>query len=66
MVWVMGGLSVAHIYRTVTDFGGYHLDFSTPLMIIVQKLSLVAFAVHDGEWCVGVGVGVGVCVCGCV
>jgi lysophospholipid acyltransferase 1/2 len=49
MVWVMGSLSVAHIYRTLTDYGGYHLDFSGPLMIIVQKLSLVAFAVHDGK-----------------
>lgn len=48
MVWVMGTMSIAHLYRTLTDFGGYRLDFSGPLMILVQKLSLVAFAVHDG------------------
>ena len=50
MLWVMGTMSAAHLYRTLTDFGGYHLDFSGPLMILVQKLSLVAFAVHDGQY----------------
>ena len=29
MVWVMACLSAAHLYRTLTDFGGYHLDFTT-------------------------------------
>ena len=28
MVWAMGCISAAHIYRLVTDFGGYHLDFT--------------------------------------
>lgn len=28
MVWVMGCLSVAHLYRTLTDYGGYHLDIT--------------------------------------
>lgn len=50
MLWVMGTMSAAHLYRTLTDFGGYHLDFSGPLMILVQKLSFVAFAVHDGQY----------------
>ena len=50
MVWVMGLLSLCHIYRTVTDYGGYTLDFSGPMMILAQKLTLVGFAVHDGEW----------------
>ena len=49
MVWVMGCMCFSHIYRTLTDYGGYHLDFTGPLMVLVQKLSLVAFAVHDGR-----------------
>ncbi len=28
MVWAMGSLSAAHIYRLVTDYGGYTLDFT--------------------------------------
>ena len=28
MVWAMGCISAAHTYRLVTDFGGYHLDFT--------------------------------------
>ena len=49
MVWAMGSMSTAHIYRMMTDFGGWHLDFTGPLMILVQKITLVAFALHDGE-----------------
>ena len=49
MVWAMGSVSAAHYYRLVTDYGGWHLDFTGPLMIIVQKITLVAYALHDGE-----------------
>lgn len=44
----MGMLSIAHIHRQITDYGGYTLDFTGPLMIFVQRISYVAFSVHDG------------------
>ena len=28
MVWAMGSLCVSHIYRMMTDYGGWHLDFT--------------------------------------
>ena len=49
MVWAMGSLSAGHIYRMVTDDGSWQVDFTIPFMIIVQKVTLVAFALHDGE-----------------
>ena len=69
MVWAMGSLCAAHYYRLVTDYGGWHLDFtgylvfrsifpvspdmfliySSPLMLIIQKLTMVAYAIHDGR-----------------
>ena len=48
MVWAMGTLSIYHMYRLVTDWGGYHLDLSGPMMILAQKISLVGYATHDG------------------
>ncbi|KAL9962973.1 hypothetical protein ACROYT_G032132 [Oculina patagonica] len=44
----MGFLSVAHLHRQITDYGGYTLDFTGPLMILVQRTTYVAFSVHDG------------------
>nr|XP_058944698.1 lysophospholipid acyltransferase 6-like isoform X2 [Pocillopora verrucosa] len=44
----MGFMSVAHLYRQITDYGGYTLDFTGPLMVLVQKITYVAFSVHDG------------------
>ncbi|XP_065897964.1 lysophospholipid acyltransferase 2-like isoform X2 [Dysidea avara] len=48
MVWMLTCISAAHIYRLITDYGGYHLDFTGPLMVIVQRTTYVAFALHDG------------------
>ncbi|XP_068736427.1 lysophospholipid acyltransferase 6-like [Montipora capricornis] len=42
-------LAVSHLYRQITDYGGYTLDFTGPLMIFVQRISYVAFSVHDGS-----------------
>ena len=28
MVWMLMCMSAAHIYRMMTDYGGYHLDFT--------------------------------------
>ncbi|XP_028405990.1 lysophospholipid acyltransferase 1-like isoform X2 [Dendronephthya gigantea] len=44
----MSWLSINHIYRQVTDYGGYKLDITGPLMLITQRLTYVGFAVHDG------------------
>ncbi|XP_048589637.1 lysophospholipid acyltransferase 6 isoform X2 [Nematostella vectensis] len=44
----MGILSAAHLYRQITDYGSYVLDYTGPLMIITQKIIYVAFSVHDG------------------
>ncbi|CAL1538713.1 unnamed protein product [Lymnaea stagnalis] len=43
-------LSVCHIYRQVYDYGGYTLDITGPLMIQTQKLTSLAFALHDGRY----------------
>ncbi|EDO40788.1 predicted protein, partial [Nematostella vectensis] len=47
-VVAMGILSAAHLYRQITVYGSYVLDYTGPLMIITQKIIYVAFSVHDG------------------
>ncbi|XP_005101404.1 membrane-bound O-acyltransferase domain-containing protein 2 [Aplysia californica] len=49
-VFSMLYLSVCHIYRQVYDYGGYTLDITGPLMIQTQKLTSLAFALHDGRY----------------
>nr|KAI8732524.1 membrane-bound O-acyltransferase domain-containing protein 2 [Biomphalaria glabrata] len=49
-VFSMGYLSVCHIYRQIYDYGGYTLDITGPLMIQTQKLTSLAFALHDGRY----------------
>ncbi|CAB4012313.1 Hypothetical predicted protein [Paramuricea clavata] len=44
----MSWLSANHIYRQVTDYGGYKLDITGPLMLITQRVTYVGFALHDG------------------
>ncbi|PFX28210.1 Membrane-bound O-acyltransferase domain-containing protein 2 [Stylophora pistillata] len=44
----LGTLSVAHVYRQVTNYGEHAVDFSGPLMLIVQKVTYIAFNLHDG------------------
>ncbi|KAL5493207.1 hypothetical protein EMCRGX_G014354 [Ephydatia muelleri] len=48
IVFAMASMSAAHIYRMMVDYGGWHLDFTGPLMLIVQRVTLTAFALHDG------------------
>ncbi|CAG5124481.1 unnamed protein product, partial [Candidula unifasciata] len=43
-------LSGCHIYRQIYDYGGYTLDITGPLMIQTQKLTSLAFALHDGRY----------------
>lgn len=42
-------LSANHIYRQYTDYGGYTLDITGPLMIITQKMSSLAWSCYDGQ-----------------
>ncbi|KAL4224814.1 hypothetical protein ACF0H5_015510 [Mactra antiquata] len=46
----MGYLSYCHIYRMVLDYGGYTLDITGPMMMCVQKIVAVAYALHDGAY----------------
>ncbi|KAH9526004.1 Lysophospholipid acyltransferase 1 [Dermatophagoides farinae] len=43
-------LSAIHTHRLVFgDFAGtYQMDISAPIMILVQKITLIAFSLHDG------------------
>lgn len=41
-------LSMIHVYRIYYDYGSYSLDITGPLMIITQKVTLLAFSIHDG------------------
>ncbi|KAK3087520.1 hypothetical protein FSP39_006924 [Pinctada imbricata] len=47
-VFSMLYLSIVHIYRQIYDYGGYTLDITGPLMILTQKTTSIAFALHDG------------------
>uniref|UniRef100_A0A3P8YA24 Membrane bound O-acyltransferase domain containing 2a n=1 Tax=Esox lucius TaxID=8010 RepID=A0A3P8YA24_ESOLU len=57
----LGYLSFCQITRVyVFDYGMYSADFTGPMMVITQKITSLAFEIHDGETCVCV------CVCVCV
>ncbi|XP_020892065.1 membrane-bound O-acyltransferase domain-containing protein 2 [Exaiptasia diaphana] len=42
-------LSTSHLMRQIYDYGSYKLDYTGPLMILVQKVTYIAFSVHDGK-----------------
>ncbi|XP_064481115.1 lysophospholipid acyltransferase 6-like [Ornithodoros turicata] len=44
----MGYLSAIHVLRQAYDYGGYHLDVTGPLMVATQKVTSLAFNLHDG------------------
>eukprot|EP00163_Fabomonas_tropica_P019340 TRINITY_DN3393_c3_g1_i5.p1 TRINITY_DN3393_c3_g1~~TRINITY_DN3393_c3_g1_i5.p1 ORF type:complete len:271 (+),score=50.94 TRINITY_DN3393_c3_g1_i5:89-901(+) len=48
-VFAMGWLSAAHIYRMITDYGGWTLDATGPQMVLTVKLTSFAFNVYDGS-----------------
>ncbi len=48
MAWCLGYLTVNHLYRMYTNFGGFDLDISTYTMLQVCKLSAIAFCYKDG------------------
>ena len=37
-----------HIYRMIANYGQYTLDLSFPLMVMMQRVTYVAFSYHDG------------------
>jgi len=41
-------LSYLHIYRMVTDYGGWRMDVSTIYMMSICKFSAIAFSYEDG------------------
>ncbi|KAM7534248.1 hypothetical protein Aperf_G00000105188 [Anoplocephala perfoliata] len=41
--------SWAQLYRMQIDYGGYSVDVSLPLMVLVQRLTLLAANLWDGE-----------------
>jgi len=41
-------LSLVHIKRQVYSYSSYTLDISGPLMILTQKVTSLAFSLHDG------------------
>lgn len=49
MVWVMGYLTVCQVIRVyIFNYGILSTDFSGPLMTVTQKLTILAFQLHDG------------------
>jgi lysophospholipid acyltransferase 1/2 len=46
--FVLAYLSGQHIYRMITNFGGYEMDITTYTMILIAKLSALAFCYSDG------------------
>lgn len=48
-VFALGYLTVCQITRVyIFDYGQYSADFSGPMMIITQKITSLAFEIHDG------------------
>lgn len=47
--WMLGYLSVQHLWRMHTDYGGWSLDVTGPTMILTIKVSSLAFNLFDGE-----------------
>ncbi|KAF2885530.1 hypothetical protein ILUMI_20680 [Ignelater luminosus] len=41
-------LSCIHLHRQMYDYGSYTLDITGPLMVITQKVTSLAFSIHDG------------------
>lgn len=41
-------LSIIHLNRQIYDYGSYVLDVTGPLMVMTQKVTSLAFSLHDG------------------
>ena len=49
MAFVLVYLSSSHIYRMMTNFGGWEMDITTYTMILTCKLSAMSFCYKDGS-----------------
>ncbi|XP_015431977.1 PREDICTED: lysophospholipid acyltransferase 1 isoform X2 [Dufourea novaeangliae] len=41
-------LSCVHYHRQIYNYGSYTLDITGPLMVITQKVTSLAYSIHDG------------------
>ncbi|XP_044757629.1 lysophospholipid acyltransferase 2 isoform X3 [Coccinella septempunctata] len=41
-------LSVLHLYRQIYDYGSSNVDITGPIMVMTQKVTSLAFSLHDG------------------
>lgn len=48
MAFVLIYLSLQHIIRMITNFGGWEMDITTYTMMLTTKLSALSFAYSDG------------------
>ena len=48
-LWAMSYMSCAHIYRMIVDYGGWTIDFTTPQLLVTQKMMNIAFALYDSS-----------------
>ncbi|KAL6071178.1 Lysophospholipid acyltransferase [Balamuthia mandrillaris] len=48
-VWVMGYMSVSHIYRMWDDYMGWNMDFTAPQLILTIKLTSMGYNYYDGR-----------------
>lgn len=48
MVWMMGFMTVCHLWRLETDYLGWTMDFTGPQMVLTIKLTSLAFNLADG------------------
>ncbi|KAJ0000207.1 hypothetical protein NQD34_012049 [Periophthalmus magnuspinnatus] len=49
MIWAIGYLTVCQVIRVyIFNYGILSTDFSGPLMMVIQKLTSLAFQLHDG------------------
>lgn len=47
----IGYLATIHAKRQFFHYGAYNLDITGPLMVMVQRISGLAFSLHDGLAC---------------
>lgn len=48
MVWMMGYMTAAHLWRLHVDYLGWTMDYTGPQMILTIKLTSLAFNLYDG------------------
>lgn len=48
MFWVLGYLSYSHLMSLLYSFGSYEMDITTYTMLLVCKLSALAYCYQDG------------------